>query len=65
MGILMLSLKATSLICGSCKPIDKYPYCTKDLSHAWNWGDETVIPTANRVTSLVASCWLTPLMGGT
>ena len=46
----------TSLVCGSCKTINEYPYCTEGAMQLWRWG---CYPTANGATNLVAFCWLT------
>ena len=46
---------------GSCKPTDEWPYCTKE---ALQLGDKANVLAANMATSLVASCWLTPKVGG-
>ena len=40
--------------------IDEYPYCTEGPC---NLGDKAGVSAADGATGLVATCWLTPLMG--
>ena len=42
---------------GSYKPIDEHPTALREPSSC---GNKAGVPAANRTTSLVTSCWLTP-----
>ena len=56
MDILMLSVKPILHLMSLCMHIN--PHCTE---RPCNWSNKASVSMAKRTTSVVASCWLTPL----